>query len=395
MNKQTFLKDVVLRLKSVLPAELNPTALHEPAISDLERDYVKACLDSGFVSSAGNFVNQFARELESFTGARHAIPTVNGTSALHLCLKLAGVQAGDEVLVPALTFIATANAVSYCNAVPHLVDCSPETLGIDPARLDTYLAAVCQMRKGQCWNRSTKRIVKAVVAMHALGHPVELDLLMGVCQKYGLELVEDAAESLGSRYKNRHTGTFGRLGALSFNGNKIITTGGGGAILTDDDELAAKAAHLTTVAKEPHPWDFVHDDIGYNYRMPNLNAAFGLAQMKRLPDFVQKKRHLAKAYEGAFRLSEHVRFLTEPEFATSNYWLNALILDETVAPYLEDLLALTHSEGIMTRPLWKPLHRQAPYQDCPRMDLSVSQRLAKQVMNIPSSPALGVADEDK
>jgi perosamine synthetase len=389
MMKEQFLQDVLLRLRKVLPNSGATFALHEPTMGGNEWTYVKECLDTGWVSSVGSFVDRFAVLLASYTGTKFAIPTVNGTAALHICLQIVDVQPGDEVLVPAITFIATANAVSYCGAIPHLVDCSEHTLGIDPDKLNSYLSQISSITSTGCFNRNTGRRIKAIVPMHALGHPVDLDPLLEVCQRYKLEIVEDASESLGSFYKGRHTGSFGKVSALSFNGNKTITTGGGGAVLTNDESLANMAKHLTTVAKLPHPWRFVHDQVGYNYRLPNLNAALGVAQLEQLPQLLRQKRQLAHSYQQAFQGAKDIQVLIEPTFAKSNYWLNALILTDASSLYLEDLLHLTNSEGMMTRPLWMPLHQQVMYKNSPRMDLTTTESLARRVINIPSSAFLG------
>ncbi|MCL6446331.1 MAG: LegC family aminotransferase, partial [Alicyclobacillus sp.] len=326
MTKDQLVADILSRLRNVVRETEKPVALHEPDFDGSEWAVVKECLDQRWVSSAGTLVDEFERGLAEYTGIAYAMATVNGTAALHICLLLAGVEPGDEVLVPALTFVATANAVSYCGGIPHVVDCSEETLGMDPGKLADHLKEVAEIRAEGSWNRVTGRRIKAVVAMHTFGHPVDMDPLVELCTRYKLELIEDAAESLGSFYKGRHTGSWGKLSALSFNGNKIITTGGGGAILTHDESLARMAKHLTTVAKRPHRWKFVHDRIGYNYRMPNLNAALGIAQLRRLPDLVRRKRELALAYQKAFEGAVGYRWVSEPKFARSNYWMNALIL---------------------------------------------------------------------
>lgn len=384
--------EIVRVLREVLPQDKGFLSLHEPRFAGREWDYVKECLDTGWVSSVGKFVDRFEEQLAEFTGARRAIAVVNGTAALHVCLKLAGVEQGDEVLMPALTFIATANAVSYCGAIPHLVDSEERTLGLDPVKLEGYLHEIAEVRGDGCFNKSTGRRIKAVVPMHTFGHPVDLHPLMELCGRFGIELVEDAAESLGSYYKGSHTGTFGKISALSFNGNKVITTGGGGAILTNDEELGALAKHLTTTAKVPHRWDFRHDMIGYNYRLPNLNAALGCAQLEELPEFLEQKRVLARRYLTAFRGVPGVRFFTEPEFARSNYWLNVLLLDEETASERGHVLALTNDGGIMTRPVWLLMHRLPMFAQCPRMDLAVAESLERRLINIPSSAFLGGAD---
>jgi perosamine synthetase len=391
VNKVTMLncKDVITAITTVLPVNHGQVSLHEPQFAGNEWTYVKDCLDTGWVSSVGKYVDRFEEELAAYTGVRRAVAVVNGTAALQICLKMVGVATGDEVLIPSLTFVATANAVSYCAAVPHFVDCEERTLGIDPFALGRYLEEIADVDGDSCINRLTGRRIKAVVPMHAFGHPVDLDSLQEVCKRFCLELVEDAAESLGTLYKGEHTGNRGRMSALSFNGNKVITTGGGGAILTNDEELGRLAKHLTTTAKIPHRWEFNHDMIGYNYRLPNLNAALGCAQLEQLPDFVEKKRALAKRYKDAFIAIDGVSFFSEPDFAHSNYWLNVLLLDVGLAGERSTLLAATNDAGIMTRPAWTPLHRLPMYATAPRMAMIVTDSLAERLINIPSSAILG------
>lgn len=378
---------IITAVRSVVPDASVP--LHEPFFGGNEWDYVKECLDSGWVSSVGAYVDRFEEALAVFTGARRAVAVVNGTAALHVCLQLVGVEYGDEVLIPALTFVGTANAVVYCGAVPHFVDSSEQTLGIDSIRLEEYLSEIAEIGDQGCYNRITGRRIRAVIPMHVFGHPVDLDPLLAVCARYRLELVEDAAESLGSYYKGRHTGTFGRCAALSFNGNKIITSGGGGAILTNDDELAQAAKHLTTTAKLPHRWELNHDRIGYNYRLPNINAALGCAQLELLPMFVAQKRALAQSYLTAFDGIEEVCFFKEACFSRSNYWLNALLLHDAVVDRRDDVLHACNQAGIMARPAWTPLNRLPMFAGCPRMALDVAENLAARIVNIPSSAVLG------
>jgi perosamine synthetase len=327
--------------------------------------------------------------LADYTGVKQAVAVVNGTAALHICLKLVGVEHGDEVLIPSLTFIATANAVAYCGAVPHFIDCQERTLGVDPEALGRYLESIAELGSRGCINRLTGRRIKAVVPMHTFGHPVDLDPLTEICSRFQLELVEDAAESLGSYYKGEHTGTRGKVSALSFNGNKVVTTGGGGAILTNDEELGQLAKHLTTTAKVPHRWEFNHDMIGYNYRLPNLNAALGCAQLEQLPDLLKYKRALAQHYQEVFAGVAGVRFFTEPDFARSNYWLNVVLLDEEYKAERDAVLSATNDVGIMTRPVWTLMHRLPMFGECPRMELTVAESLEKRILNIPSSAFLG------
>jgi len=305
-----------------------------------------------------------------------------------MALLLAGVEAGDEVLVPALSFVATANAVWYCNAKPHFVDSEDSTLGIDPEALRAYLHVSTEQRNGLCVNRNTGHTIRAIVPVHIFGHPCRIDELLAVAKDFNLVLIEDAAESLGSFFNGKHTGTFGLLGTLSFNGNKTITTGGGGAILTDNQELAKRAKHLTTTAKIPHRWDYVHDEVGYNYRMPNLNAALGCAQLEQLPEFLSSKRRLFNRYCESLRDVEYVHLFSEPEDCHSNYWLQALLLDDSVANQRDPILEATNSAGLMTRPAWTLLHKLTPFQDCPRAPLPIAESLEQRIINLPSSSEL-------
>lgn len=382
-------EDIFAVMKAVLHSENGPVALHEPLFEGNEWEYVKDCLDSGYVSSIGSYVNQFETDLCRFTGARFAAAVVNGTSALQICLKLAGVQPEDEVLIPALTFVATANAVCYCGAIPHLADSDTESLGVDADKLAGYLKETAVVRNRSCYNKRTGRVIRALVVMHTFGHPAGLDRILKVCGDYELELIEDAAESLGSYYQNIHTGKFGKLAALSFNGNKIVTTGGGGAILTDDEALYQEAKHLTTTSKLAHRWAFLHDEVGYNYRMPNINAALGCAQLEQIERFLCLKRALAGEYRKAFSNLPGVRFFMEPRHAISNYWLNTLILSEENAPLRDAVLDETNSRGIQTRPAWTLMNQLPMFSACPRMDLSSAESLAQRIINIPSSAKLG------
>lgn len=384
---QTSLAEqVVAAIRAVVGA--GPVALHEPCFAGNEWLYLKECLDSTFVSSVGKFVDRFEAELVAFTGARHAVAVVNGTAALHIALKLAGVKVDDEVLIPALTFVATANAVTYCGATPHFIDSEARTLGVDAVKLREYLASHAEQRAGQCVNRASGRVIRALVPMHTFGHPVALDELMAVAHDFNLALVEDAAESLGSYYHGRHTGTFGLMGTLSFNGNKTVTTGGGGAILTNDPELARHAKHLTTTAKLSHAWEYRHDEIGYNYRMPNLNAALGCAQLEQLPALLAAKKKLWQRYQAAFLPVAGVKLMTEPEQCQSNYWLQALLLNVGQEDQRDPVLRATNDAGLMTRPAWTLMHELAPFKGHPCMDLTTAMSLSQRLINIPSSSGL-------
>lgn len=357
--------------------------LHAPLFTGNEKRYLNETIDSTFVSSVGAFVDQFENSVAQFTGAKHAIATVNGTAALHMALHLAGVEEETEVITQSLTFVATCNAIRYCQAVPVFVDVDQTTLGLSPSSLQAFLDESCEMRDDRkCWNKQTNRQVSACLPMHTFGFPVDLDKIKHICDQYNIALVEDAAESLGSYYKEKHTGLTGTTSAISFNGNKIITTGGGGMILTNDDELAAHAKHLTTTAKTPHQWDFVHDEIGYNYRLPNLNAALGVAQMESLPGYIQSKREVAQAYQQWG--NEHgIQFLSEPENSRSNYWLNAMLADNREER--DQLLMQTNKAGVMTRPSWVPMHRLEINSNSPTMPLPNTENIHDRLISVPSS----------
>lgn len=388
IGKTLNTNQIINTIRQTLSCQDQQIALHEPYFGGNEWCYVKECLDTGWVSSVGTFVNRFEDDLANFTGAKHAIATANGTSALHICFRLAGIEAGDEVLVPTLTFVGTVNAIAYCQATPHFIDAEENTLGVNADLLDDYLKDITKIAGTTTINRITNRPIKALCVMHTLGHPVDLDRMVEICDKYNLILIEDAAEAVGSYYKNAHVGHAGLLGILSFNGNKIMTTGGGGAILTDDPHIAKRAKHITTTAKVPHAWRFAHDELGYNYRLPNINAALGCAQLEQMNEFLRAKRELAAIYQHAFMGVQGVKLLKEPPFAKSNYWINALILDEPYANLRDQLLDEMISTGIMVRPLWELQHHLPMYSACPRMLLSIAEKLARRLIQIPSSPQL-------
>jgi perosamine synthetase len=388
MKAQLDIGAIINAIKSVIPPQAGAVSLHEPCLGGNEWAYLKDCLDSNWVSYAGRYVDKFESLLADFTGAKKAVALVNGTAALHIALKLVGVEPGDEVFVPALTFVATANAVTYLGGIPHFVDSEIKTLGLDPRKLQEYLQDIAQVQADGCINKLTGRRLKAVIPIHVFGHPVDLDPLLEVSQKYHIAMVEDAAESLGSYYKGIHTGNWGQVSILSFNGNKTVTTGGGGAIITNDEQLGNLARHLTTTAKIPHRWEFRHDAIGYNYRLPNINAALGCAQMEQLPKFLEQKRYLAALYQQSFEALAGVRFFTEPPFARSNYWLSALLLDEAFAEQRDTVLAATNNQGIKTRPAWTLMNKLPMYTTCPAMDLSCAENLSRRLINIPSSAFL-------
>ena len=374
-------------LASVLPHD-KFVPLHEPEFVGAESDFVQDCLQSTFVSSVGKYVDRFELMLAEYTGAKYAVAVVNGTTALQVALRLAGVKPGDEVLIPALSFVATANAVQHSGAFPNFVDSNLDTLGIDPAALADYLDFSTEQTTQALINKKTGRRIAAIVPMHTYGHPVAMDRLMEVAARYKLPIVEDSAESLGSKYKGQHTGTFGLLGILSFNGNKVITTGGGGAILTNDAELARQAKHLTTTAKLPHPWEFFHDEVAWNYRMPNLNAALGCAQMESLESFITKKRRLAAKYKKAFQDLIGLQFVEEQKDCTSNYWLQTICLSNANKASRDAILDKANNLGYQCRPTWNLLHKLPMYQDCPRAELKVAEILEKSLINIPSNSKL-------
>jgi aminotransferase in exopolysaccharide biosynthesis len=354
-----------------------------PVFIGNEKKYLNECIDTTFVSSVGKFVDRFEEETAKYTGCKRAVVCVSGTNALHMSLMLAGVERDDEVLTQALTFIATCNALSYIGAHPVFIDVDRDTMGLSPVAVREWLAKNSEQKNGECYNKRTGRRVKACVPMHTFGHPVHLDELVEVLKEYHIELVEDAAESIGSFYKGKHTGTFGKVGALSFNGNKTITTGGGGMMLFNDEELGAYAKHITTQAKIPHRWEFRHDHIGYNYRMPNINAALGCAQLEHIEEYVASKRETAKAYEDFFNNIPDIEFFTEPKNTRSNYWLNAVILPDHDKQL--EFLQGTNDNGVMTRPIWELMNRLPMFEKCENDGLKNTIWFADRVVNIPSS----------
>lgn len=360
--------------------------LSVPKFVGNEKKYLNECIDTTFVSSVGKFVDRFEEDMARYTGAKKAVVCVNGTNALHMALMLSGVERDDEVLTQALTFIATCNALSYIGAHPVFLDVDVTTMGLSPEAVKEWLIKNAEVRDGVCYNKRTGRRVKACVPMHTFGHPVRIEELLAVCEEYHIALVEDAAESIGSLYKGKHTGTFGKVGALSFNGNKTITTGGGGMLLFMDEELGKLAKHLTTQAKVPHRWEFRHDHIGYNYRMPNINAALGCAQLENLDQFIADKRQTAAAYMEYFAKVDGVEFFVEPENARSNYWLNAVLLPNKEAQ--QEFLQYTNDHGVMTRPIWELMNRLPMFENCETDGLKNTQMFADRVVNIPSSVRL-------
>lgn len=360
--------------------------LSVPKFVGNEKKYLNECIDTTFVSSVGEFVDRFEKDMAAYTGAKKAVVCVSGTNALHMAMMLVGVECEDEVLTQALTFIATCNAISYIGAHPVFIDVDKSTMGLSPDALKNWLLKNAEIRNGQCYNKNTGRRVKACVPMHTFGHPVRIEEIANICTEYHIELVEDAAESVGSKYKGKHTGLFGKVGALSFNGNKTITTGGGGMLLFMDEELGILAKHLTTQAKVPHRWEFRHDHIGYNYRMPNINAALGCAQLEHLDEFIANKRATAAAYTEYFKNVDDIDFFTEPVDSFSNYWLNAVILKDRDAQ--QAFLQETNDNGVMTRPIWELMNRLPMFENCEHDSLENTVWFADRVVNIPSSVKL-------
>jgi len=360
--------------------------LHEPRFIGKEKAYLCDAIDSTFVSSVGVYVNKFEEMMAEITGAKYAIAVVNGTAALHVALKLAGVKQNDEVLSQPLTFVATANAISYEKAIPHFIDVDNDTMGMSPEALKKRLESIAEIREGHCFNKETGNRIAACVPMHTFGLPLRIDEIVTICNHYHIPVIEDAAESLGSYYKNKHTGTFGVLGTFSFNGNKTVTCGGGGAIITDDERLAKLTKHITTTAKVPHRWEYVHDQIGYNYRMPNINAALACAQLEQLDKYILNKRETAKNYQNFFGKIEDIQSMTELENGKSNYWLNAIQFNNADAK--EAFLQYSNSNGVMTRPIWRIMNKLEMFKDCPKGDLSIAESLEKTIVNIPSSVRL-------
>ena len=362
------------------------TPLAVPVFAGNEKKYMEECIDTTFVSSVGKFVDRFENDMAVYAGCKKAVVCVSGTNALHMSMMLVGVECDDEVLTQALTFIATCNAISYIGAHPVFIDVDKSTMGLSPDALKEWLVKNAEIKNGQCYNKNSGRRVKACVPMHTFGHPARIVEIANLCEEYHIELVEDAAESIGSLYKGKHTGTFGKIGAISFNGNKTITTGGGGMMLFNDEELAAHAKHLTTQAKVPHRWEFRHDHVGYNYRMPNINAALGCAQLENLDKFIECKRQLALEYAEYFKNIDNIQFFTEPEDTFSNYWLQAVLLKDKAAQ--QEFLQQTNDNGVMTRPIWELMNRLPMFEHCENDGLENTIWFADRVVNIPSSVRL-------
>jgi len=356
--------------------------LHRPVFEGNERKYLVNCIDSNFVSSVGEKVNQFEKDIAKYTGSKYAIATVNGTAALHIAIELAGVKPGDEVISQALTFIATCNAISYTGAKPTFIDVDIDTMGMSPLALKKFLETNCKKKDGKVVNKTSGKRIGACIPMHTFGFPCRIEEISEICSSWDIPLIEDAAESLGSYVNKKHTGTFGAIGTLSFNGNKVITTGGGGMIITNNSDLAVRAKHITTTAKVPHPYEFIHDQMGYNYRMPNLNAALGCAQMERLDDFLKIKLELADKWD-LFFSQRNAEFVKPIKGYKANHWLNAIILDSKEDR--DDFLKFTNENGVMTRPIWRLMSELSMFKNCQSDGLQNSIWLEGRVVNIPSS----------
>lgn len=380
--------DIVKIVSECLSGAARPVALHEPRFNGREREYVLDCIETTWVSYAGAYVGKFEQALARLCGVTDAIAVSNGTVALQLALELSGMQRGDEVLTPALTFVASANAVVHAGGIPHFVDVSEEAFGVDPVALRTYLSSMAERRGAQCFNRSTGRRISTILVVHIFGHPVDMDSIADVAREFSLEVIEDAAESLGSRYKGKPCGSLSRLAALSFNGNKIVTTGGGGAILTSDARIAERARSLVTTAKRQHRWAFFHDEVAYNFRLPNINAALGLAQVEQLEAALAAKAVVWRRYRDAFSDYRGARIFEDAAFAASNHWLVALLLEAEDLALRNEILDTLNDAGIGARAAWTPMHELPMYRDNPRAPLPVTESLAARIINLPSSQHL-------
>lgn len=384
LNKQIYTETINF-IKSLYP-DNKTIPLHAPLFIGNEKKYLENCIDSTFVSYLGQYVTQFEEVIKDYTGARNAIAFVNGTSALHVALLTFGIGQNDEVLTQALTFVGTVNAIKYCNANPIFIDSEKETLGMSSEKLEEFFVNNTYLdENGICHNKLTKRPIKACVPVHVFGHPARIDNIKKICDKNNIVVIEDAAESLGSKYKGKHTGTFGKMSILSFNGNKIITTGGGGMILTDDDSLAAQVRHISTTAKKKHSWEFIHDQVGYNYRMTNVNAAIGCAQMEHLDKFIENKRELAGIYEQFFA-SKGIEFFKEKKDSFSNYWLNVIFMENIEER--DAFLSLSNRNNVITRPAWQLMNKLPIFSQYETTNLDTAEWLADRIVNIPSSVRL-------
>lgn len=383
VNRKIDIDTILTFIRKLYKTPKEKIYLHEPRFFGNEKAYLIDAIDSTFVSSVGAYVNKFEQMMANISGTKYAVAVVNGTAALHIALKLVGVDENTEVLTQSLTFIATANAIAYEKAIPHFVDVSKISLGLCPEALSKRLEQVAVIKNRQCYNKETGRRIAACVPMHTFGFPTQIDEIVNICKVYHIPVVEDAAESLGTTYKGKHTGNFGDIGTFSFNGNKTVTSGGGGAIVTNDEALAKRAKHITTTAKIPHKWEYAHDEVGYNYRMPNLNAALACAQLEQLDMYIKNKRETAQMYADFFESINSVKYIKEPNGSYANYWLNAIQLNNREER--DYLLGYASEKGVMCRPIWKLINKLDMYKDCPKGDLSVANHLEDTIVNLPSS----------
>ena len=383
-----FVKNFIKSFKKKIKYKKKIIPLHEPFFDKAEKKYVLECIKSTFVSTRGQMVKRFEEEIRKITNSKYSIAIVNGTCALHLALKLIGTKQGDEVLLPSLTFAGTSHAVLNAGAAPHFLESEYDTLGVDPIKLDKYLENNTFFKNSKCFNKKTGKRISAIIIVHVFGHPARIDLLTEIAKKFKISLLEDAAEGIGSYYKKKHLGTFGKIGVISFNGNKTITTGGGGVIITKDKKISNQAKHLSLNSKVHHKWEYIHDEEGYNYGMPAINAALGLAQLKKLNRLIDLKRKLYKKYNSKFKKLNYIKLLKEPKNSKSNYWLQTIILEKKHKYLKKFLLKETNSSGIITRPIWKPMHKLKHLKKYPKMELKVAEDIYSRAINIPSSPNL-------
>ena len=384
MTKKNISKELLKVLRKVCGNKKRP--LHEPFFFGNEKKNLTECIDSTFVSTKSNITHQFEKKISKYTGSKNVIATINGTSALHISLIAIGLQRNEEVFIPSFNFVAAANAISYCGALPNFLDIEESTLSIDPIKMKNYLDLNFLIKKNRCFNKKTKRFVRAVIVPHLFGHPAKIDNLINIAKKYKLIIIEDAAESLGSFYKNKHTGTFGDLGVLSFNGNKTITTGGGGAVLSNNIKLAKRIRNLIEVSKIKHDWKFDYSKVGYNMKMPGLNAALGLAQILNLENIIKMKRKIYTNYKKQFQNNNYFDLVSEPINSRSNYWLQNVKIKKKDINLRDYLIRYTNIKGFQTRPAWTLLHKLRHFQKCPKSDLSTSLNLFSRIISLPSSP---------
>ena len=385
MKDNILIKNILNSVK--LAVKQNSKKLHEPLFKGNEKKYLKKCIETGYVSYIGKYVNTFERKISKYTGSKNAVALVNGTCALHILLKYFNVGINDEVILPSITFVATANSVAYCKALPHFVDIEKETLGICPEKLEEYLKKIAIKKKGYCINKKTGRKIRVLIAVHVFGVPCKILEIKKICKMYNIKLIEDAAGAMGSFLKGKHLGNFSQAGVISFNGNKTITCGGGAVIITENKKLASKIRHLSTTAKKKHPWEYIHDEIGYNYRMTNLNAAIGCAQLENINRIISAKRKNFFLYKRLFKKNKDVQIIQEPNYSKTNYWLITLIIKKN-KKLKNQVLKVLNQSGFQGRSIWKPLHTLKIFEKCPRGKLKNTMDIYNRAINLPSSPIL-------